>query len=187
MASPAATTWNSRTDRGPVSEPEHGPGPPPLTLTPWRMLVTAFLVGGVLVWFVTDLIGRSGATPPGVPPAAPLLLALAAIVVAVLGRRMRQRVHVERRRVNAFEAVRLLVLGKSAALGGAVLVGGYLAYALIHLPRFEAAAPRERVIWSLVAVVSSFGLVLAGLFLERACKRPDDEDEDPSAEGEPAS
>ncbi|NLT29782.1 MAG: DUF3180 domain-containing protein [Propionibacterium sp.] len=163
-----------------MSEPEH-PEPPRLALTSWRMLITAALVGGVLVWFVTDLIGRTGATPPVVPPAAPLLLGLAAVVVAVFGWRMRQRVHVQRVRVNAFEAVRLLVLGKSAALGGAVVLGGYLAYALVHLPRWEAAAPRERVIWSFVAVITSLGLVAAGLFLERACKRPDDDDEETSA------
>ncbi|MGJ3508968.1 DUF3180 domain-containing protein [Enemella sp. A6] len=166
-----------------MSQPQ--PEPPRLTLTSWRLLITAVLVGGVLVWFITDLIGRSGATPPSVPPAAPLMLALAAIVVAVFGYRMRQRVHVQRVRVNAFEAVRLLVLGKSAALGGAVVLGGYLGYALVNLPRWDAAAPRERVIWSLVAVLTSAGLVAAGLYLERACKRPEDEDEETSAEPEP--
>lgn len=152
--------------------------PPRLSLTPIRMLVTAVLVGGVVTWFVTDLIGRTGSTPPGVPPAAPVLLAMVAGVVAMLGWRMRQRVHVEHKRVNAFEAVRLLVLGKSAALGGAAILGGYLAYALIHLPRWDAAAPRDRVIWSFIAALVSLGLVIAGLFLERSCKRPEDDDED---------
>ena len=84
-------------------------------------------------------------------------------------------------------AVALLVLGKASALAGALVAGGYFAYALMFLTRLDAAAPRDRVIRSAVAVVAGLALCGVGLLLERACRVPggrsdDDEDESDTPE-----
>ena len=81
-------------------------------------------------------------------------------------------------RIGVPSLVAFLVLGKASALGGALVAGGYLGYALSFVGRFDADGPRERVIRSLVAVVGGAALMAAGLLLERACKVPFDEDEE---------
>ena len=79
------------------------------------------------------------------------------------------------------------MLGKASALAGAVIAGGYLAFALMFVGRWDAAGPRERVIRALVAVVVAVGLSIAGLLLERACRVPggDDDDDGDPGDGEP--
>jgi xanthosine utilization system XapX-like protein len=67
-------------------------------------------------------------------------------------------------------------------LAGAAFVGGYLAFALFHLPRWDAPAPRARVVVGLVAMVVSLGLVAAGWALEYACRVPRRDDDDADTE-----
>ena len=71
----------------------------------------------------------------------------------------------------------------SVVMAGALVAGGYLAYALMFLTRLDAAAPRDRVIRSAVAVAAGLVLCGVGLLLERACRVPggrSDDDEDDS-------
>ena len=71
-----------------------------------------------------------------------------------------------------------LVLGKASALAGAIVAGGYFAFALMFVTRIDAEAPRDRVIKSAIAVVVGIALAAAGLRLERACKVPGSDDDD---------
>ena len=121
--------------------------------------------------------------PPQVPWTTPVALALTAALVGVLAYTTHQRIQVRRQRMPAERAVTFLVLGKASALAGAVVAGGYLAFALLFVSRFDAEAPRERVIRSAVAVVTGVALSVAGLLLERACKVPGVDDEDDEALG----
>ena len=94
-----------------------------------------------------------------------------------------QRIQVRRERIEPQRAVAFLVLGKASALAGALVAGGYLGFALMFLTRLDAAAPRDRVIRSAIAVVAGIVLCVMGLLLERACKVPTEPDDDAAAGG----
>jgi Protein of unknown function (DUF3180) len=53
---------------------------------------------------------------------------------------------------------------------------------LMFLTRLDAAAPRDRVIRSAIAVVAGIVLCVMGLLLERACKVPTEPEEGASAD-----
>ena len=63
------------------------------------------------------------------------------------------------------------------------VAGGYFAFALMFLTRLDAAAPRDRVIRSAIAVVAGIVLCVMGLLLERACKVTEPEEGAAADEG----
>jgi H+/Cl- antiporter ClcA len=162
------------------------PAPPSggsIDLTPLRALVVAALFGGLTGWLLVVLFNAFDATPPQVPWTAPVGLIVVAALVGGLAYTTHQRIQVRRERMEPSRAVGLLVLGKASALAGALVAGGYFAYALMFLTRLDAAAPRDRVVRSAVAVLAGLALCRVGLLLERACRVPggrsdDDDDSD---------
>jgi H+/Cl- antiporter ClcA len=160
------------------------PAPPSggsIDLTPLRALVVAALFGGLTGWLLVVIFNAFDATPPEVPWTAPIGLVVVAALVGGLAYNTHQRIQVRRERMEPSRAVGLLVLGKASALAGALVAGGYFAYALMFLTRLDAAAPRDRVVRSAVAMVAGVALCGVGLLLERACRVPDrrsDEDEE---------
>jgi hypothetical protein len=146
-----------------------------------RALILAALVGGIAGWLVVVAANALGAVPPRVPWTAPLGVFLIALLVGALAYTTWQRIQVRRLRVDPSRAVALLVLGKASALAGAMVAGGYLTFALVFVPRWEADAPRERVIRAGIAVAAGVVLMIGGLWLERACRvpgpPPDDDDQ----------
>jgi sulfite exporter TauE/SafE len=61
------------------------------------------------------------------------------------------------------------------------VAGGYFGFALMFLTRLDAAAPRDRVIRSALAIVAGIVLCIMGLLLERACKVPTEPDDEVAA------
>ena len=153
--------------------------------TPARALAVAALFGGLGGWLVVVTARAVNLVPPQVPWTAPAAVALVGLLVGVLAYTTHQRIQVRRERVEPQRAVALLVLGKASALGGAVIAGGYLGFAVMFLNRFEAVAPRQRVVTAAVLVVLGVGMSLAGLRLERACRVPPTDD-DTEEQGGPA-
>ena len=154
------------------------PSPGSVTLTPWRALLVAALFGGLAGWLVVVTANAFDVLPPRIPWSAPIGLGVFAAMVGALAWSTHQRLQVRRERMEPQRAVAFLALGKASALAGAAVAGGYLGFALMFLARIDATAPRDRVIRAAVAVVAGVGLAIAGLRLERACKVPDDEDEE---------
>lgn len=144
----------------------------------------AALFGVLAGWLIVVVANALDLVPPYVPWTAPAALAVIAALVGALAWSTHQRLHVRGERVEADRAVAFLVLGKASALAGALIAGGYLMFGLLFVGRWDADGPRERVIRSLVAVVVSVGLCIAGLLLERACKVPGGDDEDDQSGGE---
>ena len=145
--------------------------------------MVAALFGGLAGWLLVVVLNAFDVTPPEVPWTAPIGLVVLAALVGGLAYTTHQRIQVRRQRVEPSRAVGLLVLGKASALAGALVAGGYFAYACAFLARLDAAAPRDRVIRSAVAVVAGLALCAVGLLLERACRVPgggSDDDEDDS-------
>lgn len=163
-------------DPTPPNDPRESGG---MTLTPVRDLVVAFLFGLLIGWGVVLVAGWIGTLPPQVPWSAPVALILAAILIGIFAYATHQRIQVNRRYIEPQQAVTLLLLGKASALVGMLVAGGYLSFALMFVSTLEASNPRDRVIRSGVAVIGGIAMTVGGIFLERACKVPDDEDEDP--------
>jgi Protein of unknown function (DUF3180) len=149
-----------------------------VTLTPLRSLVVAALFGGLAGWLLVVITNAVDLTPPEVPWTAPIGLVVVAALVGALAYTTHQRIQVRHERVEPSRAVALLVLGKASALAGALVAGGYLSYGLMFLTRFDAAAPRDRVIRSAVAVAAGLALCAVGLLLERACRVPRSDSDD---------
>jgi ABC-type Fe3+-siderophore transport system permease subunit len=152
-----------------------------LRTTPPAALAVAVLFGALAGWMVVVVAESFDVVPPRVPWSTPIGLALIGGLVGALAWTTHQRIQVRKERMEPQRAVTMLVLGKASALGGAFVVGGYLAFGLLFLGRVEAETPRERVIRASVAVVAGAALTVAGLLLERACKVPgggEDEDDD---------
>ncbi len=146
--------------------------------TPLRALVVGAMLGALGGWLIPITAEAFGLVPPSVPWTAPVALALVAALVGALAYSTHQRIQVRRERVDAQRAVTFLVLGKSSALAGAVVVGGYLVYALSFLTRLDVSGPRERVLGSGLCVVAGIALLITGLLLERACRVPRGPDDD---------
>lgn len=163
----------------PAGPARSGAGPQgSLTPTPRRALAVAAVFGGLAAWIVYTLAGALDLVPPQIPWSAPGGLLIAAVIVGIIAYSTQQRVQVRRERVDPQRAVSYLVLGKAAALAGALVAGGYLVYALLFVMRIESAAPRDRVIRSVLATLIGLGLCAAGLLLERACRVPRDSEGD---------
>jgi hypothetical protein len=149
-----------------------------VTSTPRRALVVAALFGGLAGWLLAVTTEALNVVPPSIPWSAPVGLFVVGVLVGAIAWSTHQQIQVRRERMEPQRAVAFLVLGKASALGGALVAGGYLGYALSFVGRFDADGPRDRVIRSLVAMVGGIALGVAGLLLERACKVPFDEDDE---------
>jgi uncharacterized membrane protein len=158
-----------------------------MTTTSATSLVIAAVFGALAGWLVVVVANALDLVAPYVPWTAPAALVVIAALVGALAWSTHQRLQVRKERMPPERAVAFLVLGKASALAGAVIAGGYLAFALMFVDRFDAAAPRERVIRALVTVVAAVGLTVAGLLLERACRVPDGDDDDSDDGAEPAA
>ena len=112
-------------------------------LTPVRALAVSAAVGALAGWLVVVVANAFDLLPPRIPWSAPIGLVVFAALVGVLAYTTHQRIQVRRERMLPERAVAFLVLGKASALAGAVVAGGYLAFALMFLSRFEAEAPVE--------------------------------------------
>lgn len=144
----------------------------PVRRTRWQALLSAALFGAAAGWLVVAGSRALGRIAPLIPWTAPAALWLLVVVVGVLARSTRQRIQVRRAYIEPQRAVTFLVLGKSAALAGAAIAAGYLAFGLFFVDHLEAASPRDRVIKSGIAVVAGIGVCIAGLLLEGACQVP---------------
>lgn len=138
--------------------------------------MVAALFGVLGAWLVVVISNSLDLLPPQVPWTAPVAIGLIAVLVGALAYNTSQRIQVRRERVDPQRAVTFLVLGKASALAGALVAGGYLTYGVMFLSRWEADAPRERVIKAAVAAIAGVALCVAGLLLERACKVPGGDD-----------
>ncbi len=150
-----------------------GPAPrPSVTATGWRSVALAGVAGVAVGWLAFAIPDRFGIPLPPLPLVVTVTIIVLAAGCWVLAWRTHRRVQVRREIVDPRTAVALLAFAKASLLGGAFLVGGYLAVGLYSLPRWSATLPRERVISSAVAVLASIALAAAGAVLERACRIP---------------
>ncbi len=78
-------------------------------------------------------------------------------------------------RLEPYQAVNRLVLGKAAALAGAVVLGGYAGFAIAHLGIVPTELSGQRLLRGSLAAAGGLLMLVAGLLLERACRVRDDQ------------
>jgi membrane protein implicated in regulation of membrane protease activity len=145
-----------------------------------RALVLAAVVGGGVTFLMLLGVSAYAVTMPNVPWTTPMLMFAGAVAAAVLARVTYLRNHVVRQRQDPRRALSTLAIAKALLIGGSLLAGGYLVFALFSVGHLDAPLPKQRLVIGLVTAASAICLVVSGWALERACRTPDDRnDENP--------
>ncbi|MEV7286825.1 DUF3180 domain-containing protein [Streptomyces sp. NPDC093252] len=148
-----------------------------------RLLIGVFVVAGVLSWAAARLWNSVG-TLPSVPLAAPIVLALIAVVLLSTALSLRARLKAQRERepgakgVDPLMAARAVVFGQASALVAALVAGMYGGTGVFLLELLDVPARRDQAIYAGFSVVAGIAVIAAALFLEHVCKLPDDDDHD---------
>jgi hypothetical protein len=152
-----------------------------------RTLAGLFAVAGVLSWAGARLWDHVG-TLPGVPVAAPIVLALIAVALLATALSLRARLKAQRERrpgakgVDPLAAARAVVFGQASALVAALVVGMYGGTGLyLVMYDLDMDPRRQQAIYAGLAVAAGIGVIAAALFLERVCRLPEDDDTVPHA------
>lgn len=144
-----------------------------------RVLAGVFVVAGVLSWAIARLWNSFG-TLPSVPVAAPIVLALIAVVLTATALSLRTRLKAQRERrpeakgVDPMMAARAVVFGQASALVAALVAGMYGGTGVFLLESLDVPARRDQAIYAGASVLAGIGVIAAAIFLERVCKLPED-------------
>ena len=147
-----------------------------------RTLAGLFAVAFVLAWAIARLWDTVG-TLPGVPVAAPIVLAVIAVALVATALSLRSRLRAQRERrpgakgVDPLAAARAVVFAQASALVASVvagLYGGACLYLIMY--KLEMEPRQQQAIYSGLAFLVGVAVVSAALFLERVCKLPEDDD-----------
>ncbi|WP_432139134.1 MULTISPECIES: DUF3180 domain-containing protein [unclassified Streptomyces] len=151
-----------------------------------RTLVGVFLVAGVLSWAGARLWNSLGSLP-AVPLAAPIVLALIAVVLLATAVSLRARLKAQRERrpeakgVDPLMAARAVVFGQASALVAALVAGMYGGTGVFLLEFLDVPARRDQAIYAGFSVVAGIAVIAAAVFLERVCRLPEDDDRNSGA------
>ncbi|MEV0262951.1 DUF3180 domain-containing protein [Streptomyces sp. NPDC050617] len=148
------------------------------------VLVGLFAAAGVLSWAGARLWDSVG-TLPKVPVAAPIVLAVIAVVLAATALSLRARLRAQRERrpgakgVDPLVAARAVVFGQASALVAALVAGMYGGTGVfLWMDGLDVTARRDQAIYAGASVVAGICVVAAAFFMERVCRLPDDDDDD---------
>ncbi|SES06060.1 DUF3180 domain-containing protein [Actinokineospora terrae] len=146
-----------------------------MTFTKPRDLVLAGLVGAVVVYLALRVL--YGDLPP-LPRLAGITLLVLAVVEALFGFGLRDRIKGTGKPVQPLTAARAVALAKASSVLGAIMVGAWLGVLGYVLPESaEVAAAKHDVASAIVGVACSAALIAAALWLESCCRTPDDRDD----------
>lgn len=151
-------------------------------------LIVLVIVGGLVmgvVEFVLTVSGRSIVVPPLTLAATLAIFGALIIVVAAPIRRAVTGKSLSR--IDPFYALRVVVLAKASALGGALLMGAGFGV-VIYLESLPVVPPSGSVLLAVATIVGAAMLLAAGLIAEFMCRIPpgrnDDDDDDRDGPGD---
>lgn len=154
-----------------MSEPQRGTQP----LRPGALVVVG-LLALVAGWAVRWVYAWTGAAEPLMSWWAVAVMWLLALGVTARAWQTWRRLQRHRDRLEPYKAVNRLVLGQASALAGVALFAGHLGTmgSRLGVPVTELTGDR---LWRAgVAALGGLVLLAAGLWLERACRVPEDDD-----------
>jgi Protein of unknown function (DUF3180) len=146
-----------------------------------RVLIGVFVVAGVLSWAGARLWNSIG-TLPSVPLAAPVVLAVIAVILLATALSLRARLKAQRERrpgakgVDPLMAARAVVFGQASALVAALVAGMYGGTGVFLLESLDIPARRDQAFYAGFSVLAGIGVIAAAIFLERVCKLPEDDE-----------
>lgn len=150
---------------------------------PWSLVVVAVSCA-VLAWLAAT-IGFANFPPlPWTAVPALLLLAFGEVLFA---RNLRMRLQGGRpglKPVDPMAVPRVVALAKASSIAAAAFGGLAAGFGIYTLASLAKPVPRHDALVSAITAVSAIALVAAALYLERACRSSepdDDEDEDSSS------
>ncbi len=151
-------------------------------------VVTA-LLSGMASWLLLAVVRAVGGDHPVISWIG--LVPIVALIVLVLTMTWQIRRYVHGKghwRPSPQRARGTLVGAQAAALGGAALLGWYLANALVHLPVADVPSQRVQLVWGLVHALAALGLSVSGYVGQAWCRIPptehDDDDGGAAADGD---
>jgi hypothetical protein len=155
--------------------------------TRWQTLVLLALGTAVVAFAGLTVWESMGGGPVPTPWSALVAMVVIAVSVLVVAWPVRRWISgVRDRRLDPLRAARAAVLAKAASHCGALLVGWYLAQALVVVGDLGLLPRRDRFVASGIALVVAVGVVVAGKVGERWCRLPEDPD-DPDGLGGPSA
>ncbi|MFI8192890.1 DUF3180 domain-containing protein [Streptomyces sp. NPDC085946] len=146
-----------------------------------RVLAGVFVVAGILSWAGARLWNSVG-TLPSVPLAAPVVLALIAVVLLATALSLRARLRAQRERrpeakgVDPLMAARAVVFGQASALVAALVAGMYGGTGVFLLEMLDVPARRDQAVYAGFSVLAGIAVIASALFLERVCRLPEDDE-----------
>ena len=150
------------------------------------VLAGLFAAAGILSWGAARLWDSFG-TLPSVPLAAPIVLAVIAVVLLATALSIRSRLRAQRERrpgakgVEPMMAARALVFAQASALVVALVSGMYGGTAVFLLGSLDIPPRRDQAIYAGFSVLGGIGVIASAVFLERVCKLPEDDDDNSGA------
>ncbi|MFI9119578.1 DUF3180 domain-containing protein [Streptomyces bikiniensis] len=151
-----------------------------------KVLAGLFLAAGILSWGGARLWDAVGSLP-SVPVAAPIVLAVIAVVLTATALSIRARLRAQRERrpgakgVEPLMAARAVVFGQASALVAALVAGMYGGTGVFLLGSLDVPARRDQALYAALALLAGLAVIAAALFLERVCRLPEDDDEGPGS------
>ena len=143
--------------------------------TPLIGLAALGFVAGFLLEYGAEALGRPLIIPPVTLPLT--LVATAAVVVGFAVPIRRTVTGKRAKRIDPFQAMRVVVLAKACSLVGALLTGAGLGAVISFTTR--PVLPAIGSMWLAIATcVGAAVLTAAGLIAEHLCTLPKDDDDD---------
>ncbi|NKI44599.1 DUF3180 domain-containing protein [Streptomyces physcomitrii] len=148
-----------------------------------RTLAGVFLAAGLVCWAGARLWDSKG-TLPKVPLAAPIVLAVIAVVLLATALSLRTRLRAQRERrpgakgVDPMMAARAVVFGHASALVAALVAGMYGGTGAYLLEFLDLPDRRDQAFYAGASVLTGIAVIAAAFFLERVCRLPEDENDE---------
>ncbi|WP_106585683.1 DUF3180 domain-containing protein [Murinocardiopsis flavida] len=147
--------------------------------TGWRLPLGVIIGAGLVSALLTNAFYGSLPILPWTMIPTLALLALGEGIAAYHTRRRIRRVP-GTEPIEALAAARLVALAKASVLLASLAIGIFGGFALTLLDRLHAPAASGDALTAAGTLAAGAFLLAAALFLEYACRVPDDEDSDPS-------
>lgn len=150
-----------------------------------RLLLGIAVVAAVLAWAGAKLWDTFG-TLPGVPTAAPVVLAVIAVMLLGTALSLRARLKAVRERrpearpVDPLHAARAVVLAQACALVSALAGGAYAGFLVQLLGQLDIPARKDQAVTAGLAVLAGAAVIAAALWLQHICRLPEDHDNPPA-------
>ncbi|WP_431218898.1 DUF3180 domain-containing protein [Leifsonia xyli] len=136
-------------------------------------------VAGLVIGFLAELAASGMGVPIFVPPLTlPITLLAVAIIVVAFAVPIRRAVRGRSvRRIDPFQATRIVVLAKACSLSGALLVGAGVGIGAYLLTR-DVLPGGNAILLTALATAGAIILLIAGLVAELFCTLPPGDDDE---------